>query len=329
MQSGGAERWAGSVFYCAAAIALAAAAIYLNNTSRIAEHRPGKPVLLAHRGIAQRFDENDLKNDTCTASRMLPPKHDYLENTIASMQAGFVAGADVVEMDVHPTTDGEFAVFHDWTLDCRTDGHGVTRKQSMAEMRRLDIGYGYTADGGKTFPFRGQGIGMMPTLAQVLSTFPDRRFLINIKSRDPSEGEKLAAVLNALPAAQRAGIIVYGGDEPIDVLGRLAPDIKTASRKSLKGCLFGYIGYGWTGLPPEACKHRMMLVPINIAPWLWGWPDRFLNRMQDAGTEFSCSAPVAAAIFPPASTMPRSWRGCRGIMRQAYGRMRSRRSASS
>ncbi|ARO29213.1 glycerophosphoryl diester phosphodiesterase protein [Rhizobium sp. NXC14] len=223
----------------------------------------GKPVLLAHRGIAQRFDETDLKNDTCTASRMLPPRHGYLENTVPSMQAGFAAEADIVEIDVHPTTDGEFAVFHDWTLDCRTDGHGVTRKHSMAEMRRLDIGYGYTADGGKTFLFRGQGIGMMPTLAQVLSTSPDRRFLINIKSRDPSEGEKLAAVLNALPAAQRAGIIVYGGDEPIDVLGRLAPDIKTASRKSLKGCLFGYVGYGWTGLLPEACRHRMMLVPVR------------------------------------------------------------------
>ncbi|MBX5048707.1 glycerophosphodiester phosphodiesterase family protein [Rhizobium lentis] len=285
------------LFYCATAIALATAGIYLNNTSLLAEHRPGKPVLLAHRGIAQRFDETGLKNDTCTASGMLPPKHDYLENTIPSMQAGFAAGADIVEIDVHPTTDREFAVFHDWTLDCRTDGHGVTREHSMAEMRTLDIGYGYTADGGKSFPFRGRGIGVMPTLAQVLSTFPDRRFLINIKSRDPSEGEKLAAVLNGLPAARRAGIIVYGGDEPIDVLHRLSFDIKTASRKSLKGCLFGYIGYGWTGVLPEACKHRMMLVPINIAPWLWGWPDRFLNRMEEAGTEVFLLGPYRGNDF--------------------------------
>lgn len=58
------------LFYCAGAIAVAVAGIYLNNTSLLAEHRPGKPVLLAHRGIAQRFDETDLKNDTCTASRM-------------------------------------------------------------------------------------------------------------------------------------------------------------------------------------------------------------------------------------------------------------------
>lgn len=285
------------LLYCAAAITIAAAGIYVNNTSLLAEHRPGKPVLLAHRGIAQRFDETDLKNDTCTAARMLPQKHDYLENTIRSMQAGFAAGSDIVEIDVHPTTDGEFAVFHDWTLDCRTNGHGVTREHSMADMKTLDIGYGYTADGGKTFPFRGQGIGMMPTLAKVLSTFPDRRFLINVKSRDPTEGEKLAAVLNGLSTDRRAEIIVYGGDEPIDVIRRLAPDIRTASRKSLKSCLFGYIGYGWTGVLPDACKQAMMLVPINIAPWLWGWPDRFLNRMQDAGTDVFVLGPYRGGNF--------------------------------
>ena len=156
--------------YAAAAIVVFAAAIYVNNTNHLAAHRDGKPVLLAHRGIAQRFDERELKNDTCTAARMLPPSHEYLENTISSMRAGFAAGADVVELDVHPTTDGEFAVFHDWTLDCRTDGQGVTREHSMAYLKKLDIGYGYTADGGKTFPFRGKGIGLMPTLGEVLAS---------------------------------------------------------------------------------------------------------------------------------------------------------------
>ena len=204
--------------YAAAAIVVFAAAIYINNTNHLATHRDGKPVLLAHRGIAQRFDERELKNDTCTAARMLPPSHEYLENTISSMRAGFAAGADIVELDVHPTTDGEFAVFHDWTLDCRTDGRGVTREHSMAYLKKLDIGHGYTADGGKTFPFRGKGIGLMPTLAEVLAAFPQARLLINVKSRDPSEGEKLAAVLNKLPAERRAQIMVYGGDEPIEVV---------------------------------------------------------------------------------------------------------------
>ncbi|KRR16308.1 glycerophosphodiester phosphodiesterase [Bradyrhizobium lablabi] len=283
--------------YAATAIAIIAAAIYLNNTNLLTEHRDGKPVLLAHRGMAQRFDERDLKNDTCTAARMLPPTHEYQENTISSMRASFAAGADIVELDVHPTTDGEFAVFHDWTLDCRTDGQGVTREHSMADLKKLDIAHGYTADGGKTFPFRGKGVGQMPTLAEVLSTFPQARLLINVKSRDASEGEKLAAVLAKLPAERRVQIMVYGGDEPVDAVRKRLPEIRTISRATIKSCLLGYIGYGWTGLVPKACSNAMVMLPINVAPWMWGWPDRFLNRMKAANSEVFVLGPYRGGEF--------------------------------
>lgn len=258
--------------------------VFFNNTSLLAPQRSGKPVLLAHRGIAQRFDPVGVTNDTCTASRMQPPTHGYLENTIASMLASFEAGADIVELDVHPTTDGHFAVFHDWTLDCRTDGHGVTREQSMSFLRTLDIGYGYTADSGKTYPFRGTGVGLMPSLAEVLETFPDRLFLINVKSNVPDEGLKLGAFLNDLPPARRATLMVYGGDRPIAALRSLVPGLKTMSRTSLKGCLLRYIAYGWTGAMPDECYSRPVFVPINVAPWLWGWPNRFLDRVNLVGS---------------------------------------------
>jgi glycerophosphoryl diester phosphodiesterase len=288
----------GRISRCVAiAFAVAISGTYLNNTSLLAVDRGDKPVLLAHRGIAQRFDEHGLKSDTCTAAKMLPPTHGYLENTIASMQAGFDAGADIVELDVHPTIDGKFAVFHDWTLDCRTDGHGVTREQSMTTLKRLDIGYGYTADGGKTFPFRGKGIGLMPTLDEVLATFPNKRLLINVKSRDASEGEKLVAVLNGLPLWRRRQIMVYGGDEPIEIIRRREPDIRTMSRASIKACLTHYIGYGWTGVVPDACRGAMILVPVNVAPWLWGWPDRFIDRMSAAGSDVFVLGPYSGGEF--------------------------------
>ena len=283
--------------YAAAVMAVVVAGIYLNNTSLLAQHHGGRPALLAHRGIAQRFDEHGLTNDTCTAARMLPPKHDYLENTIRSMQAGFDAGADIVELDVHPTTDGEFAVFHDWTLDCRTDGHGVTREQTMASMKRLDIGHGYTADGGRTFPFRGKGVGLMPTLGEVLSAFPEKRLLINVKSRDPSEGEKLASVLNALPPNRRRQIMVYGGDAPIATLHKRAPEVLTTSRAAIKACLLHYIALGWTDVVPEACRNALILLPVNLAPWLWGWPDRFVNRMSAADSAVFVLGPYEGGEF--------------------------------
>jgi glycerophosphoryl diester phosphodiesterase len=278
-------------------VVLFAAFVYLNNTSLLAPRSPGKPILLAHRGIAQRFDTTDLKNDTCTAARMLPPTHDYLENTIRSMRASFEAGADVVEIDVHPTTDGQFAVFHDWMLDCHTDGNGVTREHTMAELKKLDISYGYTADGGKTFPFRYKGVGLMPSLDEVLQTFPGRSFLINIKSNDPFEGEKVAEVLSRLAPEQRSQLMVYGGDKPIAALARLLSDVKTMSRSSLKGCLISYITYGWTGHLPQRCSHMLVLVPINVAPWLWGWPHRFLARMNSIGSTVFVLGPYYGGDF--------------------------------
>ena len=281
----------------ALALIAVAAGVYVNNTNLLTPHPSGKPVLLAHRGMAQRFDERDVKSDTCTATRMLPPTHDYLENTLRSMRASFEAGADVVELDVHPTTDGEFAVFHDWTLDCRTDGNGVTRAQTMAKLKTLDIGYGYTADGGKTFPFRSKGVGMMPALSEVFAAFPDKKLLINVKSRDPDEGERLADVLNALPAERRRTIMVYGGNEPIEVIRRLTPDVRTVSRGAIRSCLTRYIGYGWTGLVPAACRNAIVLVPINAAPWLWGWPDRLLARMNAVNSAVFALGPYSGGEF--------------------------------
>ena len=273
--------------YAAFALPALAAFIFFNNSNLLAPDMHGKPVLLAHRGIAQQFDTTGLTNDTCTASRMLTPTHSYLENTIASIRASFDAGADIVEFDIHPTIDGQFAVFHDWTIDCRTNGHGVTREQSMASLKTLDIGYGYTADAGKTFPFRGKGVGLMPSLDEVLRTFPERRFLINVKSNDPIEGQKLAAVLRDLAPERRAALMIYGGDRPIATLGALVPDVQTMSFRSLKACLLRYIAYGWTQAVPETCRSMVVFVPINVAPWLWGWPSRFLHRM----------ASVRSAVF--------------------------------
>jgi glycerophosphoryl diester phosphodiesterase len=167
----------------------------------------------------------------------------------------------------------------------------------MAYLKKLDIGHGYTADGGKTFPFRGKGIGMMPTLGEVLEAFPQARLLINVKSRDPSEGEKLADVLNKLPAERRAQIMVYGGDEPVEIVRQRMPDVRTISRSTIKSCLLGYIGYGWSGVMPKACSNAMVMLPINVAPFMWGWPDRFLNRMKAANSEVFVLGPYRGGGF--------------------------------
>ncbi|KKO53964.1 glycerophosphodiester phosphodiesterase [Paenibacillus sp. DMB20] len=258
--------------------------IYVNNTSLFTKERTAKPLLLAHRGLGQTFPMEGIESDTCTASRIYEPEHPYLENTIPSMKAAFEAGADIVELDIKPTKDGQFAVFHDWTLDCRTNAKGMVQDYTMDELKNIDIGYAYTADQGKTHPFRGKGIGLMPSLEEVLSSFPDNSFLIHIKSSDPGEGVQLAEVLSSLPKERLTRLTVYGGDEPIGMLKEKLPSIRVMSKASLKSCLVSYMGAGWTGYVPSVCRNTQLHIPEKFARLLWGWPDKFLNRMDAVDT---------------------------------------------
>ncbi|NEQ69671.1 MAG: glycerophosphodiester phosphodiesterase [Symploca sp. SIO2D2] len=258
--------------------------LYLSNASFLAHPIGTQPVLVAHRGLAQDFERTGLTNETCTAAHMLPTPHEYLENTIASMQAAFAYGADFVEFDIHPTTDGHFAVFHDWTVDCRTNGTGITREHTLASLQSLDIGYGYTSDGGKTYPFRGKGVGLMPSLDEVFTTFPTRNLIINIKSNDPREGEFLAEQLALLSPDRQKQIMVYGGELPVNVIRERFPLIQTLWIRRLKQCLVRYVVLGWTGHVPVTCERSMLMIPINYTSWLWGWPNRFLQRMAAVDT---------------------------------------------
>ncbi|MGM0752536.1 MAG: glycerophosphodiester phosphodiesterase family protein [Bacillota bacterium] len=258
--------------------------VYLNNSSIFTEEREGEPILMAHRGLGQTFPMDGITGETCTAEIIFEPEHPYLENTIPSMEAAFKAGADIVEMDIQPTKDGEFAIFHDWTLDCRTDGTGKTRDYTMEELRKLDIGYGYTADNGETYPFRGKGIGQMPTLNEVLTHFPNKQFLIHIKSNDPAEGEQLAEYLSHYSKERRGELSVYGGDEPIDTLKENLPEMRVMSKETLKSCLLSYEALSWTGYIPDSCKNTQIHIPEKYASYLWGFPTKFINRMEDVNT---------------------------------------------
>lgn len=273
----------------------AVAALYVWNASWRAAP-PSDPALklIAHRGVHQTFRKEGVENDTCTASLIDPPTHDFIENTLASMQAAFDAGADIVELDVHPSTDGKFAVMHDWTVDCRTDGKGVVREQPMALLKSLDVGYGYTADGGKTYPLRGKGRGLMPEFSEVMSAFPQGRFLVNFKSKEAREGDMLADMIAANPGSRERVWGAYGGDAPTFRAGERLDGLNAWSGRTVMGCLKSYVGWGWTGVVPKACRDTTVMVPINVAPWLWGWPNLFQQRMRDAGSEIILLGPYGS-----------------------------------
>jgi len=259
--------------------------IFLNNTSLFMRPDAVKSLLLAHRGLAQCFSMQDITYQTDTSKRIFPPEHPYLENTIASMEEAFKLGADIVELDIQMTKDNKFAVFHDHTLDYRTNGSGTIRQHTMEELKKLDVGYGYTADGGKTFPFRGKGIGLMPEIDEVFKRFPQNYLLIHIKGNEPDEGELLAKILKDQPPDRLAKIRNYGGDKPMKALKEKLPQMRVMSKETLMKAIIEYLAIGWSGYIPDSCRNAWLHIPIKYAPLLWGWPHKFFSRMKSVNTE--------------------------------------------
>lgn len=268
----------------AVAVLLLGAGLWLNNTSLLvsglADH---KTRLIAHRGVHQTYIGSDRSPDSCHASPVAPSEHAFIENTLPSMLEAFRLGADVVEIDVHLTTDNVFAVFHDWTLDCRTNGTGVTHQQDLALLQSLDIGYRID-DGTETYPLRGRAVGLMPTLDSVFAENMNGLFLINFKSRRDEDGLALAAMLERTELRQQV-YGVYGGEPPTRSALTSTPGLRGFDRASLKSCLLRYLAWGWSGYVPKSCRNTIVLVPKNYARFLWGWPHRLTHRLEAVGTD--------------------------------------------
>ena len=264
--------------------------LYFNNASWLASRPKGEPQIYAHRGVHQQYVRAGLTNETCTAERILSPTHDFLENTILSTASAFEAGADRVEIDIYPTVDGEWAVFHDYSVDCRTNGTGAIRDHTMAELRKLDIGHGYTADDGKTFPFRGRFVGAMPTLAEVLIDFPTQRFDLHIKGGNEKDAKNLAAYLGNLSEANPERLVAYSRPQFDDTWVQLDTGIPLHGKHRIKKCAKDYLLTGWFGRLPVSCESGIF-VPSDLRFLFWGWPDRLQERFD--------STPMGVMIVGP------------------------------
>ena len=189
-----------------------------------------------------------------------------------------------MSFDVRLTKDNHLAVFHDYLLDYRTNASGLVASYTMAELRKLDVGYGYTADGGKTYPLRGKGVGLMVSVEELLEEFPKKSFLIHIKEGDEKTGKILADVLANLGKDEIKKFVVYGDHRAVTTVKRYIPSIGILSMKTLKNSFISYILLGWTGYIPETIRNSQFFIPLKFAKLLWGWPTKFQQRMKSVNT---------------------------------------------
>lgn len=91
------------------------------------------------------------------------------ENTKASLERAIALGVDAVEVDIWPTADGRFILFHDAHL-ARITGHsGWTTALTSGELKLLDVGSSYSPE------FSGERVLL---LEEALDILADRILLI-------------------------------------------------------------------------------------------------------------------------------------------------------
>ena len=195
-------------------------------------------------------------------------------------------GADAVEIQVQPTSDGQMVLFHDATLDCRTDGHGPVREHSARP-----------AEGGSTSamaipptaaaPFRcaAAGSAACRRSRRCCARCRRARIVFAFKSRDPADADALVA------AFRRAGVAIddkYGffGDPAVisadAATGARRLDLRPeASRRLLSTIMLRSAGRASSR---RAAATRTVVVPLNDRWMIWGWPYRFFDRMAKANT---------------------------------------------
>ena len=59
------------------------------------------------------------------------------ENTLEAFRLSMEMGADGFELDVHMSLDGELVVIHDESVDRTTDGTGLVRDLTLAQLKQL------------------------------------------------------------------------------------------------------------------------------------------------------------------------------------------------
>ena len=228
-------------------------------------------------------------------------------STPYAFAASVAEGADVLDLDVHLTSDGVLVVQHDDDVDRTTNGTGAVASMTYAELHALDDAYWFAADCTCTdrpveaYVLRGVRAGDRPPPAgyrpddfaitrfeDIAARFPSTPMNIEIKGRaDDGSGVATArALAAALAAAGRldSTVVTSFDDSLIEAFRGFAPTV--ALSPGLKA-MTAYVlsatappsGMTILQLPPEFTGVTV-ITPELIARTkaaglvIWVWPNQ-------------------------------------------------------
>jgi glycerophosphoryl diester phosphodiesterase len=180
---------------------------------------------------------------------------EFPSNTMYAFERSLQVGADMLELDVGVTKDGQVVVMHDTTVDRTTNGHGTVASFTLRQLRKLDAAYWFSGGSNayrhdrarSAYRLRGVATGKrrppkgftaadfrVPTLKEVLKAFPHTPINVEIKGRTKAEAldeyltnaDALARTLKGTP--RRDLIVVSFKQEAVDRFHQLVPALPVA-----------------------------------------------------------------------------------------------------
>ncbi len=109
----------------------------------------------------------------------------YPENTMPAFESALKLPIDMLEFDLHMTSDGQIIMMHDHKVDRTTDGEGPIRSYSLAQIKQLDAG------AWKGPQFAGTRIPTFAEFLEVLKDRPDIGLCVELKDY-PKDGAEWA-----------------------------------------------------------------------------------------------------------------------------------------
>jgi glycerophosphoryl diester phosphodiesterase len=203
------------------------------------------------------------------------------ENTIYTFKKAFELGIDILEMDIHSTSDSILVVIHDHSVNRTTNGDGLVLDFNLEELSQLNAGYYWTENDSLDFPFRKLNIPI-PTLEDVISLFPNTKLNIEIKQDLPFIPENLCQLIYKYNLEKN---VLIGSfiDGIIEEFRDICPEVATSANISNVKILYGLnlIHLAWIYSPPFEV--------IELPPY---YKDSFILDQQFINTLHKKNIPV-------------------------------------
>ena len=147
----------------------------------------------------------------------------YPDQSMLAFNNSVRLGIQVLELDVHRTSDSVLVIHHDTSIDRLTNKTGIIKEMTWGELQSVDGAYNWTING-EDYPYRGKGVKIL-SLEQLFDQYPNQLYDIEIKQNDPPIENDLCDLLRKYDIASDQVIVASFYDNIINRFHDVCPEV--------------------------------------------------------------------------------------------------------